>query len=716
VSVRDSIYVSTLAREVVPHLEDLLGTPTYLDTLLFAIGDEDAYWWGPMGVTMRPIVLDHDSLTGGTFPNSNQWDNTFVHEMSHAFQRGRMIGDPYWLGEGIAEATRYFVARSMVESGSTRRIMDPRTPLHMALADMYDRGERFLSGGIWWYPHHANGEACYRGAAAAIIIPCLAELAAGRNLPHPLRRFANNLAHESENILNASWEQAADSAWVTPIDGVSPPSRWLRSRSVEWTQRFRDGAHLSVLTEPPSTPVNPTRLQLFAFDIWFSLNFDRRILPGRLTFTDVRGGRWETVSESAVSAVPALPPGAYLVDAKAETEWPATPIVRGRNWIVVTSSGQPVLDSGSGTALIFADSTGRPVDPPDVTVNGRIIDRVPGAVVVAPYAASPYGEMLTVRSGDRVLGSVTVAGPFSRTVVMNVDEDAMLPSRPIAWRPYRPARGDTLTVWLRRLETELDPGDSEVGACLRIPGGPRTDWHPMTRLPGSSDVWIGKVPVPADAKTTSLIVGNPWHNVGNVDGLAREEVRPLAGTTCPISGVDWDLAGLVLSLDGELDGQALGLQASASSGGSDWVSLPVQVAAMPGGRVHLSFDLARAGKRVRIVIRSGSNMRVMVTLNTPQSPGRTELTAGSPFPNPLHGAISWPIDVSTPVMATMGVYDLSGRLVAGPFTSRLQQGPQTVSWERPSVLSLSAGVYFLRLSAGGRDVIRKVVKMPRQGE
>jgi hypothetical protein len=134
-----------------------------------------------------------------------------------------------------------------------------------------------------------------------------------------------------------------------------------------------------------------------------------------------------------------------------------------------------------------------------------------------------------------------------------------------------------------------------------------------------------------------------------------------------------------------------------------------------GDAAQLRFDLAGVVGRFRIVLRSGTGERVLLTLQAPSAPGRVRFRAGKPYPNPARGAIRWRIDAVAPWAATLRVYDLSGRLAAGPIERQLQQGPQDVSWDRAALQDLPAGVYFLKLSADGQDAVRKFVVLPEAG-
>lgn len=83
---------------------------------------------------------------------------------------------------------------------------------------------------------------------------------------------------------------------------------------------------------------------------------------------------------------------------------------------------------------------------------------------------------------------------------------------------------------------------------------------------------------------------------------------------------------------------------------------------------------------------------------------------GVPYPNPSRGAVRLPIAVADGTPASLSLFDARGRRLAA---WRLGGGRQWFDWDgrdgqgRP----LAAGVYLLRLEAGGAKAVRKVVRL-----
>ncbi|MCB1163223.1 T9SS type A sorting domain-containing protein [bacterium] len=82
----------------------------------------------------------------------------------------------------------------------------------------------------------------------------------------------------------------------------------------------------------------------------------------------------------------------------------------------------------------------------------------------------------------------------------------------------------------------------------------------------------------------------------------------------------------------------------------------------------------------------------------------TGLTLSPPWPNPAVGASRVRLALPAGGFATVGVYDAAGRRVATPLAASVGAGERVV--ELPA---LPPGVYFVRASAGGEVVARKIV-------
>lgn len=83
------------------------------------------------------------------------------------------------------------------------------------------------------------------------------------------------------------------------------------------------------------------------------------------------------------------------------------------------------------------------------------------------------------------------------------------------------------------------------------------------------------------------------------------------------------------------------------------------------------------------------------------------LSLEAPVPNPANGLVSLRYSVDVSGTAGLEIYDVSGRRVARVFSGRhVAAGPGAVEYDASG---LSSGVYFLRLTAGGKAVARKIV-------
>ncbi len=87
-----------------------------------------------------------------------------------------------------------------------------------------------------------------------------------------------------------------------------------------------------------------------------------------------------------------------------------------------------------------------------------------------------------------------------------------------------------------------------------------------------------------------------------------------------------------------------------------------------------------------------------------EQPGDARPTISSSNPFTRGGAISLSLPESG--FTTIGVYDLTGRLVDTPLSSNLEAGEHTIAW---SAADLPGGAYFLRLNAHGGGMTSRII-------
>jgi hypothetical protein len=91
------------------------------------------------------------------------------------------------------------------------------------------------------------------------------------------------------------------------------------------------------------------------------------------------------------------------------------------------------------------------------------------------------------------------------------------------------------------------------------------------------------------------------------------------------------------------------------------------------------------------------------------SPPVALLSLEPPVPNPANGLVRFRYTVDEPGAADLEIYDVAGRRVARVFNGRpVEAGPGEVDFD---TTGLTSGVYFLKLTIGGKDVSRKIVVM-----
>jgi hypothetical protein len=99
---------------------------------------------------------------------------------------------------------------------------------------------------------------------------------------------------------------------------------------------------------------------------------------------------------------------------------------------------------------------------------------------------------------------------------------------------------------------------------------------------------------------------------------------------------------------------------------------------------------------------SGASASIVSAVSVPGGPG-VGIALGSPIPNPARGSMSYSVTVPRPMRVEVGLYDLAGRRVAGLVDGMLPAGRNGFSLDALDAQGreLSAGIYFLGMSAGG---------------
>src|SRR6185436_16454847 len=129
------------------------------------------------------IDNDGDGKVDEDLPNSPLWDSVFTHELAHAFQAD-FLCDPYerWFTEGMAEATAWLVSEQLAAKGG-RHLQGSSFNLNLGLDDLLDRQGPQILGGDERPADRASPALAYSAAGGTLLVPCMAELGAGRPLP-----------------------------------------------------------------------------------------------------------------------------------------------------------------------------------------------------------------------------------------------------------------------------------------------------------------------------------------------------------------------------------------------------------------------------------------------------------------------------------------------------------------------------------------------------
>ena len=705
-TVEDFDYVGDLLEIILPSMVEVLGSPVTLDTLIVTFSNElQHYKCYANTIVMHPITPDPDTGT------DKGWDNLFIHELTHAFHDDLLCdsSSPSWLTEGMAEAARYFVS-GIASEASGRNVRRRRFDKRMAVYDMYDNAGEQVLGGCCMIAWRIDFDMLYQSAAGTLIVPAMAQIAAGLNSPHPLAKLTAELRAEVAKTPALMYE-AIDRAWSAPVDGVAPPSRWMRKRSVTCPS-VRNGEFIALIPAFSFNNINPPKLGILRFTRTGG-QYESVTPTAGLRYAGVDATTFVPANHFFWPRVPDLSEGAYRVDI--ETTGQNGEALQARTWIMVAGAPYVRDTLWEGVAVVFVDDNGRPVDIPrnNLTVNGRITARVPGGVMALPYEGN-LGS-LTFKWNGRVIGTVTATGDLPRLVVLPVGGDSPLPV--VSWTPYHPTRGDTVTVRLRRDRSSLDPASSgAVDVILYDVGGNVAGGAEMLAAPEDGDILQANLVVPPDLSHGVLAfgVGTSVHQ-----GACRgsPSCRPLWGYEFetkraphldPIR-VLFDGNFLVVEFERVIDLADVSLSKSSSPGGPWTVQSEAPVTRVENTARWDVSGLIGAGTYFRLAETVG-NGRVLFTEYVMSAPKVVRLVPQHPFPNPGVGVVRWPFQVAAPTSATFEVFDVLGRRVFSQASTPLFTGIEVFQWDSSAVDRRSpAGVYFLRVKGAGETFSRKIV-------
>ena len=113
--------------------------------------------------------------------------------------------------------------------------------------------------------------------------------------------------------------------------------------------------------------------------------------------------------------------------------------------------------------------------------------------------------------------------------------------------------------------------------------------------------------------------------------------------------------------------------------------------------------------RLRVTLESGEAIIVGPVRATAAALARST-TIESVSPNPSPGRVTIAYTIAERGVATLTVLDVAGRHVSQLVSGDQAKGTYQAAWDGTAAgRSLPAGLYFARLSAGGRSVVRTLI-------
>lgn len=728
VAPSDSAYIEDLLDFSVPLLEEVVGRWTWRDTFYVVMTDDrdDGGSYRSGTIWMPPLLdllgidndgdgrVDEDGLDEMDNDGDGQvdedqaydqlWDHVFVHEVIHGLQSGFYSAMPSWAIEGIAEAATYFVLYEANDDFG-ERARNSLFRRQAANADFLDKAGAQVLGGPEPPSARIDWRLAYGGVFAAFLIPAHAELSAGRTDPHPVYRLSEALYEDARGEWPREMYAAVDAAWTAPVDGVLPVSRWLRARSVA-NDDVRDGTFLAVARRRYDYGYNPEELWVLRFDR-DGPDF-RQLLPlGTLRYTGIGYEAVQDVAGDPFPVVPDLPPGAYRVDAEDEDREGGT--LRARNWILVTRSGNAQPHEWKGTPVVFVDGDGLPVEIPDLSVNGRIAQRVPGGMVVEPLLPE---DPLVVSSGGRTVGTITTIGDLHRMVVLPVEGECFGPV--VSWSPYRPVAGESLRVRLRPGQSALEPDEDSVTVHLMGLRYLRSEVVVPLAPAGTAGVLEGKVLVPPEpapftlqfhgARSRHRSPSDSYFALNGYGFIPREPGAP------SLAEIAFEKGVLLVRFEDPVDPRKVAVQILPQGAGRWEAAAPPEEDPLDPALLRWNLPRAFGKGSVRVYAATGAGPVLLASAVLGAGGSAPPRLALAPCPHPGRGEIRLRVEARGPALMELEIFDVAGRLVHGPREIAFEAGVREVAWDgRSGGRAAGSGVYLLRLTGGGETYTRRVL-------
>jgi agmatine deiminase len=97
---------------------------------------------------------------------------------------------------------------------------------------------------------------------------------------------------------------------------------------------------------------------------------------------------------------------------------------------------------------------------------------------------------------------------------------------------------------------------------------------------------------------------------------------------------------------------------------------------------------------------------ISVVAGLPKEPVAAELNMGNPYPNPARAITCIPVESNTSINATVGMYDVNGRLVNSLFSGELKPGTNNMFF---NAMDYASGVYYIKLDTEAGMQMKKVI-------
>lgn len=525
--------------------------------------------------------------------------------------------------------------------------------------------------------------------------------------------LASDLAAGGADVVAAicvdmiGYKAAADTEDLDIIDNAS--SEWLRDLAFETAGFYVPGFSLVDGALPSGAGSDHSSFWANGYDAILFFEDTGSYSPFIHTANDVIGTSYndENLAEQSVKTAAALLATIAQPFRVAITHTPLTNTTDTVSPYAVTATivaagtlnGDSLLvryDTGSGPVTLPMSAT---VNPDEYTAS---IPAQPGGTWVDYFIVAEDGD--GNRATDPGGAPPTTHSFFVGTITAAIVDDLEAPG---TWSVGDTGDNATTGVWER-----VDPNGTWSGSTPVQPEDDRTPAPGVNAyITGQSAVGAAQGTNDVDGGKTTLF--SPVYDLTSLNNARVRYFKWYCNDTGSAAGSDvWQVHA------SDDSGSTWAVVESTTTSNHSWNMVEVDLAGVITLSDKVMFRFIAADEGSGSIVEAGVDDFSIVTYQevttdvaggTPPAPS---LYLGANRPNPFNPVTEISFAVPTPGQkVSLGIYDLSGRLVTMLINNRTVAGEQSITWNGTNGNGepVSSGVYFSRLVAGDRNMARKMV-------